>query len=175
MKLKILLFILIILLFSYSSCKKRSIEEKYDIYKSSNIEFLNAVIRSDYNKVKELIGIGVDIDTKDDNGNTPLMIAIDNEDIDMTILLINNNTNLNTQNNDKKTALGLAKEKGNEKILNIIIQTIINSEEKIEIVKIQDTTDDTYFSILELIEGKGKTKILKLSEIIKLLKENTQK
>lgn len=54
----------------------------------SNREMFKAVFNSDYDKIDELLGMGVDINSIDDRMRTPLLVAIGNNNIEMIRYLL---------------------------------------------------------------------------------------
>ena len=72
---------------------------------------LHDLIRNrNYKLCKKLITDGIDITTKDSEGNFPLHVAAEVNDADIIKLLIENKVDIKAQNKDKKTALRLAAE-----------------------------------------------------------------
>ena len=72
---------------------------------------LHDLIRSrNYKLCEKLITDGIDITTKDSEGNFPLHVAAEVNDVDIIKLLIENKVDIKAQNKDKKTALRLAVE-----------------------------------------------------------------
>ena len=76
-----------------------------------NQMLLHDLIRSrNYALCEKLITEGIDITTKDSEGNFPLHVAAEVNDVDIIKLLIENKVDIKAQNNDQKTALRLAAE-----------------------------------------------------------------
>ena len=72
---------------------------------------LHDLIRSrNYKFCEKLITEGIDITTKDSEGNFPLHVAAEVNDADIIKLLIENKVDIKAQNKYKKTALRLAAE-----------------------------------------------------------------
>jgi ankyrin repeat protein len=67
-----------------------------------------------------LLEMGANINEPDNMGNTPLMSAIENEDIDTVKLLIKKGADISIRRIDGKDALTLAEEKNNVEIVNVI-------------------------------------------------------
>ena len=122
--------------------------------KYANI-LINAVKDHNEDDVSALIEAGADIYSQDDKGNTPLMIAVENNNEDMVKILVNHayittsptsNPTLNPisnlisyldkKNNDDKTALMIAleKKKNNNNVVKLLIKHI------------QDYTTDEYIT-----------------------------
>lgn len=64
--------------------------------------------------------IGVDVNERDDEGVTALMLASQNDDVTIVRNLISAGADVNARAADGTTALDLAKEQGNEKIITIL-------------------------------------------------------
>ena len=76
-----------------------------------NQMLLHDLIRSrNYKLCEKLITQGINITTKDSEGNFPLHVAAEVNDVDIIKLLIENKVDIKAQNNDQKTALRLAAE-----------------------------------------------------------------
>lgn len=61
----------------------------------SNREMFKAVFNSDYDKINELLGMGVDINSIDDRMKTPLLVAIGNNNIEMIRYLLDHDATPN--------------------------------------------------------------------------------
>lgn len=68
-------------------------------------ELFEAVKENDFGKVSDLIKSGVDIDCRDDDGNTPLMWASCHGRINMVRRFLDNGADVNIRNNNNDTAL----------------------------------------------------------------------
>ena len=76
-----------------------------------NQTLLHDLIRTrNYKVCEKLIADGINVTTKDREGNFPLHVAAEVNGVDIIKLLINNKTVINARNNDQKTALRLAAE-----------------------------------------------------------------
>jgi len=78
--------------------------------------------------IKMLIRNGADIDLCDNDGNSPLMYAIENADTQVVSLLIDFNADVFIKRKDNIDALTLAREKNNTEIIKLINSKIINKE-----------------------------------------------
>ena len=83
---------------------------KFWIYKENQMLLHDLIRNRNYKLCKKLITDGIDIITKDSEGNFPLHVAAEVNDADIIKLLIENKVDIKVQNNDKKTALRLAAE-----------------------------------------------------------------
>ncbi len=77
--------------------------------------------------VNYLIENGADIDMQADTYGTPLMIAINNNDYDMVINLVEQGANINARNNEKITIFDTAIRKGNPLIAEYLIMQGIDT------------------------------------------------
>ena len=68
--------------------------------------------RRNYALCEKFITEGIDISTKDSEGNSPLHVAAEVNDVDIINLLIENKVDVNARNNTQQTALHLAAQNG---------------------------------------------------------------
>ena len=68
--------------------------------------------RRNYALCEKFITEGIDISTKDSEGNFPLHVAAEVNDVDIINLLIENKVDVNARNNAQQTALHLAAQNG---------------------------------------------------------------
>jgi ankyrin repeat protein len=129
---------------------KRSLSDLFNSVKTDNrIKFIG------------LLDLCADIDIKNASGDTLLMNAVRYNRLEMVKLLLKKGASINIKNMQGKTALMIAEDMRNKTMIDLLK---MNSLEKSP----AESTDD---SVLKLTEGEGKKEVLKLSEIIKLLKE----
>lgn len=69
---------------------------------------------------------GAVVDYVDKYGNTPLWVAVFNEDYKLAQLLISYGANKDNKNSNNKSPLDFAKQTGNEDMINILSQLSIN-------------------------------------------------
>jgi hypothetical protein len=74
------------------------------------IYFLHCCWQGDLNEVERLLDEGVNINIQDDDGFTPLIIAIVNKDIDLVELLIEKGADVSIKDNDGKDVFDYLKE-----------------------------------------------------------------
>lgn len=72
-------------------------------------------------RILELINSGNDINTKDEYGQTALMVAAANNNAEITTLLLEHNANINATRNDGKTALIIAAYNGSISIVKLLL------------------------------------------------------
>ena len=80
--------------------------------------------------VKYLLDSGAEINLSNDNGDTPLMIALKNNALDIAELLIEHHADFTLCNNQGETALMRASEKHNDKIVKYLIEKGANIDIK---------------------------------------------
>ena len=84
-------------------------------------KFFAAVKRGDTTYVKSALDSKTnDINETNADGQTPLMIAVDNQDLNMVLLLVQYKPDINKTDKNGKTAKSIAAEKGNLAITNAI-------------------------------------------------------
>ena len=91
--------------------------DKYSQYETHD-NILDAVTYNDFDTVKRLIKEGVDLNTKDDSGNTPLHWA---SSVSMAELLLKNGADIHSRNNMGGTPLHTASSWGRSNIVSFFI------------------------------------------------------
>lgn len=87
--------------------------------------FHDAAGAGELNKVKTLLASGSDVNAKDANGNTPLLRAIWNKQLEVAKLLIRKGANINIRHRSKKngsTPLYSAVQSGSPKMVSLLIK-----------------------------------------------------
>ncbi len=84
--------------------------------------FLREVKEGNRENTGLFIKAGIDINSKDKDGSTALMVASENGDLQMAQLLIQNGADVNANNIDGYTALMYAAYKGNVQIAELLIK-----------------------------------------------------
>jgi ankyrin repeat protein len=90
-----------------------------------NQQFLDSVREGKIDKVKDLIEKGADINAKDNNGMTALMLASKNnrkEIVELVELLIKNGADVNAKDIYGRTALMIASVNGHKEIVELLIK-----------------------------------------------------
>ncbi|QJT94912.1 ankyrin repeat domain-containing protein [Wolbachia endosymbiont of Diaphorina citri] len=90
-------------------------------------ELLTAVQGVDRNKIVDLIRLGVNLEVKDNGGNTPLCISSLIGKLDIVGYLVSKGANVNAKNKDGKTPLDIARDKGYNNIVNYL-EEVLNKE-----------------------------------------------
>lgn len=70
--------------------------------------------------VKNLLENSANINKQDKNGDTPLMLAAQNNFVDIVKLLIKKGANINSKSKDGQTAILLAQAKGHSQVINVL-------------------------------------------------------
>lgn len=84
--------------------------------------FLREVRAGNREHVELFIKAGMDIDARDDDRSTALMIAAERDDLDMVRLLVERGADVNAANVDGYTALMYAAYRGNGKIVALLVR-----------------------------------------------------
>lgn len=100
-----------------------------------NTKLLDAVKNDDVKGARTYLGMQAGVNAKDENGgnNRPLHYAVMNRSFRMTEFLLDNGASLTAKNNDMKTALDIAKELKETKIVQLMMDKLkeqIHSELK---------------------------------------------
>ena len=82
---------------------------------------MRALKNNDINKAKELIMAGVNINTRNMIGETPLMEAAEKGFTEIVELLLNKKVNINVGNVKNRTALSKAAEEGHIEIVKVML------------------------------------------------------
>jgi uncharacterized protein len=120
----VFLFCAVILLFAGCSkspeAHKAEIERKGISY--SNEAFLKAVNEGDRESVASFIKAGIDINAKEEDGRTALLIAAEKEDAGMIALLADSGADVNARDVDGYSALMYAAYKGNLELADLLLK-----------------------------------------------------
>jgi serine/threonine-protein phosphatase 6 regulatory ankyrin repeat subunit B len=103
-------FLLLVCAFTITTCVTG---QELPLHKASKNDNINAI--------NNLLQQGYDTNKKNQDGKSPLYIAVENGHKAIAQLLIDQGANINTQNKDGKTPLYIAAEKGHESIVNLLI------------------------------------------------------
>jgi len=163
---------------------RKKIKDKDKIIKYNN-EYLN--IKDDYEGktalmwaihygdlkrldiLKIIIETGANINEKDKNGNTALMLAVTNNNLTNIIrllfikLLIDNGANLDEKNDEGKTAIILASQMGNIEVVELLVKNGANIDEQEEITShniarrnaLMRAIENNYIKVVELLINNG--------------------
>jgi ankyrin repeat protein len=160
--LSVFLFFAVFLLFA--SCSKSPEGHKAEIEQKgvsfSNEAFLKAVNEGDRELVVSFIKAGIDINAKEDDGRTALLIAAENGDAGMAALIADNGADMNACDIDGYTALMYAAYKGNLELADFLLQhgADVQAKDKdgwtaLRIALLQGKTD-----VAELLKKHGSEK-----------------
>ena len=85
----------------------------------------NAIESRDIATINSLLESGTDVNAQDEYGQTALIIATDNDDIEIVkILLEGTNTDVNAKDKYEQTALMIAAQNGHLSIIPIIVEVV---------------------------------------------------
>lgn len=120
-----------------------------NILKSSQKGFVEVVS----NNIKN----GSNIDIQDNEGLTPLMLAVANNHIDVVRLLLSNNANVEIKDNDGQTALMLASLNGYYEIANLLIENGANCniQDKRNLTALTLAVANNQIDVIKLLLNKG--------------------
>ncbi|KAG1661872.1 Ankyrin [Nymphon striatum] len=93
----------------------------FDNSEAEEILLINAY-EGDINKVKELLSKDVDVNAKGDNGETPLLAAVNSGKVDMTALLLSYGADIEARNFQESTPLIIAAQYGHAAITAMLIE-----------------------------------------------------
>ncbi|SRR6266567_5861374 len=84
------------------------------------IQALHSAVTNSLETVKMLVEAGAPVNAKQDKGWAPLHEAVNRGDVEMTRYLLAHGADPKQQNDDGKSAIGLAADKGNQDILKLL-------------------------------------------------------
>jgi ankyrin repeat protein len=85
-------------------------------------DIFNAIYDNDIDRVQILINNGIDINAKNEEGNTPLIVAAKDDREDIVLLLLDSGANIDETDDDGDTALmNLARDGNRENIIQILL------------------------------------------------------
>ena len=116
-KIALVFVCVLMLLAALSGCRAEAEMSAFDFA----VQCLNSSIEYIEPKIKAAIETGSDINVKDDNGWTALMLLARNEDrAEVFNILIRAGADVDAKNRDGKTALDIAEEKGMPEIAQLL-------------------------------------------------------
>ncbi|MEO0202771.1 MAG: ankyrin repeat domain-containing protein [candidate division WOR-3 bacterium] len=125
------------------------------VYKSEySQKLLESVSRGELSKTKDFINKGADINIKNNNGKTPLHIAVENEYEDIVKLLLEKNVDVNIKDNEGNTPLHKAVKNGNYFIIKELLKfgadkNIKNNEGKTPFDLAKELGDDEILKLFK--------------------------
>src|ERR1041384_549875 len=84
------------------------------------IQALHSAVTHSFETVKLLVDAGAPVNAKQDKGWAPLHEAVNRGDVEMTRYLLAHGADPKQQNDDGKSAIGIAADKGNQDILKLL-------------------------------------------------------
>ncbi|WP_295157344.1 ankyrin repeat domain-containing protein [uncultured Brachyspira sp.] len=133
----------------------KKISKNIKIESSDNIHI--ACLYGDIKKIKKLIALGVNINSKDFSNKTPLMYAAEDGAVETIEYLIKNGASINETDVRGDSALIIAVKNNNIKASQILIESGANLQIKNEDYKdaLSIAKDMEYKEIIEFIENKS--------------------
>lgn len=114
-----LLLVLLIIGCKSKESYKRELEQKGIPYSAES--FLNRAGAGSKDTIKLFLRAGMDVNARGNNGETALMQAVINNNVEIVELLIKKRADMNAKNDDGYTALIIASFKGYTDIMNLLI------------------------------------------------------
>ncbi|MDF3821632.1 ankyrin repeat domain-containing protein [Leptospira sp. 96542] len=124
---------------------------------SPNLLFFQAIENGDAPTITELLDTGLPINVKDSLGNSGLIKATDEEEIQIVKILLSRKANVNLRNITGETALYRAVYRGNLELVKLLVQN--GAETKIKTVG--------GVSLQELADERGEDTILRYLQNLK--------
>jgi uncharacterized protein len=84
------------------------------------IQALHSAVTGSFDSVKALVEAGAPVNAKQDKGWTPLHEAVNRGDVEMTRYLLAHGADPKLQNDEGKSSIGLAADKGNADVLKLL-------------------------------------------------------
>src|SRR5258705_9251831 len=84
------------------------------------IQALHSAVTNSFETVQMLVDAGAPVNAKQDKGWAPLHEAVNRGDVEMTRYLLAHGADPKQQNDDGKSAIGIAADKGNQDILKLL-------------------------------------------------------
>jgi len=118
---------------------------------------LEATFEGNVEEVEELLNKGVDPNVKDEDGNTPLHLAIMSDHLQIAKLLIEKGADVNAKNKREKTPLHIAVERSNEKAAVLLIEkgADVNAGDSVKSTSLHVAVDQGSLAIARLLVEKG--------------------
>ena len=114
--------------------------------KKLGLELIEKAAVGDWEAVIELVGKGANVNEKDEDGDTALMLASRHGYVEVVKTLIENGAKVNIKNNDGDTAMSLAKD---EETRRAIIEAVKKKKEK------TDENEPSFMEKMKGLFGKG--------------------
>lgn len=139
------------------------LDKLFKDYKKSNIliSLINSLDRSNHRN-KELLKLilerGIDINERNDNNATPLIIATDHGYEEIVEFLISNGADISAENNKRWTALKIACKLGYKGIVKILLNTKFYSKDNDKrefAIELRLALDNNNLEIVKLLLSKG--------------------
>lgn len=130
------------------------------LFANESDTLMNALKNNDINKAKELIMAGVNINTRNMIGETPLMEASEKGFTEIVELLLNKKVNINVGNVRNRTALSKAAEEGHIEIVKLLVNAdaTLNIRDRDKKTALAYATEKEYKDIVKILKKAGAVK-----------------
>jgi ankyrin repeat protein len=120
-------------------------------------ELLKAALEGNVEKVEELLSKGADPNVKDEDGNTPLHLAIKANHLQIARLLVERGADVNARNKRGKTPLHIAAERSNEEAVALLVEkgADVNAKDESMLTPLHVAVDQGSLAIAQLLLEKG--------------------
>jgi len=117
---------------------------------------LNAA-NSGENALKQHLASGADVNSRDDDGETPLMRAADDGHTAIVETLLKSGADVNAIDEDGETALMMAAEEGHAQIVKLLLDAGANANAKDEDgeTALQKALDDNHAEVADMLRKAG--------------------
>jgi ankyrin repeat protein len=154
------LFLLSISVVLFPGCKgketyKAEIERKGTVY--SEETFLHEVKTGNRQEVEAFIRAGINVNAKDKDGATPLMLASERGDTEMARVLLKNEANPNASDVDGYTALMFASYSGNLEMARLLVDSgaDVNARDKDGWTALMFASMEKKADVVDLLRKQG--------------------
>ena len=130
------------------------------LFASEQDLLMNALKNDDINKAKELIISGVNINTRNMMGETPLMEAAGKGYTEIVELLLNKRVNINISNVKNITALSKASYNGHADIVKLLVdaEATLNIRDRDGKTALTYASENEYKDIVKILKKAGAVK-----------------
>ena len=141
--------------FDINDCNEKGMTASWFCGLNGNISTMKCIVKH--------FGSLIDINKCDNDGDSPLHVACQENHFEFVSYLLSNQTllklNVNIQNKYKQSPLMTAVRNGNNETVNTICNHIKNNDDNHNI-KILDIIDDSRYNAIDYAAGRGHTSVL---------------